>query len=101
MSVSIDKTSTLRANMKHHEPIILENHPADSRVKICEDGIVQTLSSRMGTGGEHASRDYLRWNGTGNGNSGNGVAFAIVGDHEDRPTDFTNLVVYGRDDLHS
>ena len=30
---------------------ILENHPADSRVKICEDGIFQTLSSRMGTGG--------------------------------------------------
>ena len=51
MSVSIDKTSTLRANTKPHEPIILENHPADSRVKICEDGIVQTLSSRMGTGG--------------------------------------------------
>ena len=31
--------------------LILENHPADSRVKICEDGICQTLSSRMGTGG--------------------------------------------------
>ena len=31
--------------------IVLENHPADSRVKISEDGIVQTLSSRMGTGG--------------------------------------------------
>ena len=31
--------------------VILENHPADSRVKICKDGIVQTLSSRMGTGG--------------------------------------------------
>lgn len=30
---------------------ILENHPADSRVKICDDGIFQTLSSRMGTGG--------------------------------------------------
>lgn len=30
---------------------VLENHPADSRVKICEDGIFQTLSSRMGTGG--------------------------------------------------
>lgn len=30
---------------------ILENHPADSRVKICEDGVFQTLSSRMGTGG--------------------------------------------------
>ena len=30
---------------------ILENHPADSRIKICEDDIFQTLSSRMGTGG--------------------------------------------------
>lgn len=30
---------------------ILENHPADSRVKYSEDGIFQTLSSRMGTGG--------------------------------------------------
>lgn len=31
--------------------VCLENHPADSRVKINEDGRVQTLSSRMGTGG--------------------------------------------------
>ena len=30
---------------------ILENHPADSRIKICEDNVFQTLSSRMGTGG--------------------------------------------------
>ena len=30
---------------------VLENHPADSRLKICEDNIFQTLSSRMGTGG--------------------------------------------------
>lgn len=30
---------------------ILENHPNDSRVKIKTDGIFQTLSSRMGTGG--------------------------------------------------
>jgi DNA (cytosine-5)-methyltransferase 1 len=30
---------------------ILENHPNDSRVKISEDGTVQTLTSRMGTGG--------------------------------------------------
>ena len=29
----------------------IENHPADSRVKLSEDGIVQTLSARMGTGG--------------------------------------------------
>lgn len=31
----------------------IENHPNDSRAKICEDGIVQTLSSRMGTGGNN------------------------------------------------
>lgn len=31
--------------------LILENHPNDSRVKIREDNIFQTLSSRMGTGG--------------------------------------------------
>lgn len=29
----------------------IENHPADSRVKISYNGVVQTLSSRMGTGG--------------------------------------------------
>lgn len=33
---------------------ILENHPADSRLKICDDGICQTLSSRMGTGGQRS-----------------------------------------------
>jgi DNA (cytosine-5)-methyltransferase 1 len=31
--------------------IVLENHPADSRVKISEDGVFQALTSRMGTGG--------------------------------------------------
>ena len=30
---------------------VIENHPADSRVTLCKDNIVQTLSSRMGTGG--------------------------------------------------
>ena len=37
---------------------VLENHPADSRVKICEDGIFQTLSSRMGTGGGQRADGY-------------------------------------------
>ena len=31
----------------------LENHPLDSRVKLAEDGNVQTLTSRMGTGGNN------------------------------------------------
>lgn len=29
----------------------IDNHPADSRVTLAENGIIQTLSSRMGTGG--------------------------------------------------
>lgn len=36
---------------KDMQIVAIENHPADSRVKISDDGIVQTLSSRMGTGG--------------------------------------------------
>lgn len=31
--------------------LAIENHPNDSRVKFSEDNKVQTLSSRMGTGG--------------------------------------------------
>ena len=31
--------------------IAIENHPNDSRVKLSEDNVVQTLSGRMGTGG--------------------------------------------------
>ena len=33
------------------EPKVIENHPNDSRVKIKADGVFQTLSTRMGTGG--------------------------------------------------
>ena len=31
--------------------VILEHHPNDSRVKVDESGVCQTLSQRMGTGG--------------------------------------------------
>ena len=41
---------TLRAGVVP-AAVALENHPADSRVKISQDGKVQTLASRMGTGG--------------------------------------------------
>jgi hypothetical protein len=39
----------------YKEPTIIayaiENHPCDSRVTLADDGIVQTLNARMGTGG--------------------------------------------------
>jgi DNA (cytosine-5)-methyltransferase 1 len=54
ISVRTDgKSPTLRAEMHGNVPCVLsiENHPADSRVNIDESGKVQTLTSRMGTGG--------------------------------------------------
>lgn len=45
------KSPCLRAQMNGHTPVVLENHPSDSRVRIDESGIVQTLTSSMGTGG--------------------------------------------------
>ena len=41
---------------------------------------------------EHGHQPIV-WNGKADGASGNGVAFATVGDHENRPTDMTNLVI--------
>ena len=58
ISVSEEVTNTLRAESHQHPPCVLdtvavENHPNDGRVKIEEDGKVQTLFSRMGTGGNN------------------------------------------------
>ena len=61
MDVSKDVTGTLRSQMSGHPPAVLEspdaiaveNHPTDSRVTVSADGKVQTLTSRMGTGGNN------------------------------------------------
>lgn len=64
MHISEDVTSTLRANTKHHEPIvlILEHHPNDSRIKIKDDDICQSLTQRMGTGGGNVPLVMVRNN---------------------------------------
>jgi|LSQX01.3.fsa_nt_gb DNA (cytosine-5)-methyltransferase 1 len=48
-----DKSATLSTlNIQTlFQPVAIENHPADSRVKLDESGTVQTLTTRMGTGG--------------------------------------------------
>ena len=46
-----DTLNTLDNSEVRTPILILENHPNDSRVKIREDNVFQTLSSRMGTGG--------------------------------------------------
>ena len=45
-----ETSPTLRAGVVP-AAIALEHHPADSRIGIAENGIVQTLATRMGTGG--------------------------------------------------
>lgn len=45
-----ETSPTLRAGVVP-AVVAVENHPADSRVRIAEDGKVQTITSRMGTGG--------------------------------------------------
>ena len=47
-----ETSPTLRAGVVP-AAVVLENHPTDSRVKIAEDGKDQTLTSRMGTGGNN------------------------------------------------
>ena len=52
-----DLSATLSCNggeqtLFQPKPYVVENHPQDSRVKLNRDGIVQTLPSNMGTGGE-------------------------------------------------
>lgn len=47
-----DKSPTLASGQRDASVVIaIENHPNDSRVKLSEDNVVQTLSGRMGTGG--------------------------------------------------
>ena len=47
-----ERSPTLRTDVV---PAVLaiENHPTDSRVSISKDGVVETLTSRMGTGGNN------------------------------------------------
>lgn len=61
--INVDKSFTLNTIDRHAvaygicsyasvcEPISIENHPNDSRIMIREDGTVQALTGRMGTGG--------------------------------------------------
>jgi len=43
--------TTQSADYKYLVPLSIENHPNDSRIGIREDGTVQALTGRMGTGG--------------------------------------------------
>ena len=46
-----DPAFTVTADYSH--AVALEHHPQDSRIKISENGTVQTLASNMGMGGNN------------------------------------------------
>jgi len=49
-----EATGTLRAHMGDNQTAVaIGNHPADSRLTICEDGVFPTLTGRSGTGGNN------------------------------------------------
>ena len=52
----------------YKEPMVIcyaiENHPCDSRVTVDENGIVQTLNARMGTGGGNTPMILMALGGT-------------------------------------
>lgn len=54
------KAPSLKAQSgDNHPAVVLESHPMDCRVTIAEDGVVQTLNARMGTGGGQCSTHYV------------------------------------------
>lgn len=83
--------------------IVIENHPADSKVKIKDDGICQSLTSRMGTGGGNvplvlcftksrraqSKDDYETWIES---NASNTINTFDMGDVRS-----TTLVIHGKD----
>ena len=81
-----DVCGTLRANAGDNQmavAYVIENHPADSRVKVDKSGVVQTLTTRMGTGGGNvplvmtfaksrraqSDTDFETWNESGIANT--------------------------------
>ncbi|MCL1857684.1 MAG: DNA cytosine methyltransferase [Oscillospiraceae bacterium] len=51
LGVGEDGDSAYTIQAGHSHAVAIENRPQDSRVKINEDGVVQTLDARMGMGG--------------------------------------------------
>lgn len=47
-----EKSPTLRAGTVP-AAVAIDNHPIDSRIKVSENGVFETLTSRMGTGGNN------------------------------------------------
>lgn len=86
MSVSYDKTSTLRSQTKHHEPIVLvyESHGQDCRYKPLGD-VCSTVSQKYGTGGGNVPIVL-------ESNQNDGTATTLTAQEKERPLTATSIV---------
>ena len=96
-SVTGDVTKSLTAikSDADHVPVAVysvENHPADSRVNIDDSGKVQTLTSRMGTGGGNVPMVMEPFTYDARGNGDGKTVSTITGGHEAFVSDFSSVV---------
>ena len=92
-----ERTNTLNTfdlgDTRTSEAIVYNNHPNDSRVTGTSGGVLDTLSSRMGTGGNNTPlvRVPLSFQERAGCEVGQ-TTYTLTGDHDNRVTDRTNLV---------
>ena len=68
------------------------DHSADRYAGVAFKDVAKTLTPGTSPGCHDAVA--VLWNGKADGADGEGVAFSVVGDHDNRPTDMTNIVSY-------
>lgn len=79
------KSYTLNTIDRHAVVYAVENHPQDSRVSVNEEGIVQTLSGKMGTGGGNTPLVLAVGIGRDAYNSGKNAKFGMSVEEELQP----------------
>ena len=92
-----DMSYTLNTVDRPAVAFALENHPNDSRVKLSENNVVQTLSGRMGTGGGNTPMilEAFAMQGFGDYKASEVLSGCKARDYKDA----TSLIVAIRDDV--
>lgn len=74
--------------------MVIENHPQDGRVSLSDDGVVQTLPGKMGTGGNNTPLLYSTSKAYFHTSAARDQSFALTaGDYKDPPTIATSAFI--------
>lgn len=100
MGVSYNVTGTLRAAEHGHQPIVFESNAQpivlesnQIHATVTQTGICPTLPASMGLGGGYVPMVTERKIFDARGNDDGQIVPTITGDHENRITDYTAIVV--------